>query len=79
MENVIVEEFTEREEQKIGMKERIADVLENVSDFVKDHSDDIYMTILYGGTAVLFGQSIRYMHLLNKNAKKGNFFAGNFR
>lgn len=59
--------------QKICMRDRIGAVVRKVEDFVEDHSEGIYMTILYGGTAIVFGQSIRYMHLLNKSAAKGIF------
>jgi len=67
-------EQTERmTEQKIRMKDRIASVLENAKDFVADHTAEIAYGIYLGGTAIIFGQSIRYMHLLNKSAAKGIF------
>ena len=80
MNNENFEDVIERnDEQKISMKDRIGAAVENAKDFIEDHNEGICLTILYGGMAILFGQSIHYMHLLNKNAKKGNFFAGNFR
>lgn len=60
-------------EQKVSMRDRIASVLENVKDFVEDHTAEIACGIYLGGTAIIFGQSIRYMHLLNKSAAKGIF------
>lgn len=60
-------------EQKVSMRDRIASVLDNVKDFVEDHTAEIACGIYLGGTAIIFGQSIRYMHLLNKNAAKGIF------
>lgn len=60
-------------EQKISMKNRICSVLENAKDFVEDHTAEIAYGIYLGGMAIIFGQSIRYMHLLNKNAAKGIF------
>lgn len=60
-------------EQKIRMKDRIASVLENAKDFVADHTAEIAYGIYLGGMAIIFGQSIRYMHLLNKSAAKGIF------
>ena len=69
-ENELTEQMTE---QKIRMKDRIASVLENAKDFVVDHTAEIAYGLYLGGTAIIFGQSIRYMHLLNKNAKKGIF------
>lgn len=60
-------------EQKIRMRDRIASVLDNVKDFVEDHTAEIAYGIYLGGTAIIFGQSIRYMHLLNKSAKRGIF------
>ena len=69
-ENEVIEQEME---QKIRMKDRITSVLENTKDFVEDHAEAIAYTIYLGGTAIIFGQSIRYMHLLNKSAKKGIF------
>lgn len=60
-------------EQKVSMRDRIASVLDNVKDFVEDHTAEIACGIYLGGTAIIFGQSIRYMHLLNKSAAKGIF------
>lgn len=60
-------------EQKVSMRDRIASVLDNVKDFVEDHTAEIAYTIYLGGTAIIFGQSIRYMHLLNKSTAKGIF------
>ena len=60
-------------EQKVSMKNRIASVMENAKDFVEDHTAEIAYGIYLGGTAIIFGQSIRYMHLLNKSAAKGIF------
>lgn len=68
----------EQIEQK-DVKNRVRSVLKNAKEFVDDHNEGIMYTIVYGGSAILFGQSIRYMHLLNKAAKKGQFFAGNIR
>lgn len=67
------EVFEQEMEQKIHMRDRIASVLENAKDFVVDHTAEIAYGIYLGGTAIIFGQSIRYMHLLNKSAKKGIF------
>lgn len=67
------EVFEQEMEQKIRMKDRIASVLENAKDFLADHTAEIAYGIYLGGTAIIFGQSIRYMHLLNKSAKKGIF------
>lgn len=67
------EVFEQKMEQKIRMKDRITSVLENAKDFVEDYAEAIAYTIFLGGTAIIFGQSIRYMHLLNKSAKKGIF------
>ena len=69
-ENEVFEQMTE---QKICMRDRIASVLENAKDFVADHTAEIAYGIYLGGTAIVFGQSIRYMHYLNKSAKKGIF------
>ena len=60
-------------EQKVCMRDRIGSVLENVKDFVVDHTAEIAYGLYLGGTAIIFGQSIRYMHLLNKSAAKGIF------
>lgn len=60
-------------EQKVSMRDRIASVMENAKDFVEDHTAEIAYGIYLGGTAIIFGQSIRYMHLLNKSAAKGIF------
>lgn len=60
-------------EQKIRVKDRIVSVLENAKDFVVDHTAEIAYGLYLGGTAIIFGQSIRYMHLLNKSAKRGIF------
>ena len=60
-------------EQKICMRDRIASVLDNAKDFVVDHTAEIAYGLYLGGTAIIFGQSIRYMHLLNKSAAKGIF------
>ena len=60
-------------EQKVCMRDRIGSVLENAKDFVEDHVEAIAYTIYLGGCAIIFGQSIRYMHLLNKSAAKGIF------
>ena len=60
-------------EQKYGIKDRIASVLDNVKDFVEDHTAEIAYGIYLGGTVLVFGQSIRYMHYLNKAAKRGIF------
>lgn len=60
-------------EQKVSIRDRIASVLDNVKDFVEDHTAEIAYGIYLGGTAIIFGQSIRYMHLLNKSAAKGIF------
>ena len=69
-ENEVFEPMTE---QKIRMRNRIVSVLENAKNFVVDHTAEITYGIYLGGTAIIFGQSIRYMHLLNKSAKKGIF------
>ena len=80
MNNENFEEVIERiSEQKINIRDRIDAALETAKDFVEDHSEGICLTILYGGCAILFGQSIRYMHLLNKHAKNGQFFVGSLR
>ena len=67
------------DENKENAKYRVRSVLENAKEFVDDHSEGIMYTIIYGGSAIIFGQSIRYMHLLNKAAKDGRFFTGNIR
>lgn len=79
MEENIYEVYEQETEQKMTVKDRIASVLETTKDFVEDHSEGILYTIFYGGLTVLFGQTIHYMHLLNKHARKGQFFTGNFR
>jgi hypothetical protein len=76
----VIEQIEQKiDENKEDVKYRVRSVLENAKEFVDDHSEGIMYTIIYGGSAILFGQSIRYMHLLNKAAKKGQFFAGNIR
>lgn len=79
MEENIYEVYEHETEQKMIVKDRIASVLETTKDFVEDHSEGIFCTIVYGGLTVLFGQTIHYMHLLNKHARKGQFFTCNFR
>ena len=69
-ENEVIEQEME---QKICMRDRIVSVLENAKDFVGDHTAEIAYGLYLGGMAIIFGQSIRYMHLLNKNAAKGIF------
>ena len=71
MENYVA--FEQETKQKVCMKDRIASVLENAKDFAADHTAEIAYGIYLGGMAIIFGQSIRYMHLLNKNAAKGIF------
>ena len=63
---------------KENVKYRVRSAVESAKDFVSDHSEGILYTIVYGGSAIIFGQSIHYMHLLNKAAKRGQFY-GNFR
>lgn len=67
------EVFEQEMEQKICTRNRIASVLENAKDFVDDHMEGIIMGVYLGGCAIIFGQSIRYMHYVNRYAKKGIF------
>lgn len=57
--------------QKMAVKARA--IGENTKEFVSDHMEGIFYTVLMGGLAITYGQSIKYMHLLNKAAKNGNF------
>lgn len=67
-------EVNEQEiERKMTMKERVLSALDTAKDFVDDHAEAIAYVIYLGGSAIIFGESIRYMHLLNRNAKKGIF------
>ena len=76
MENVTEVIEQKIDENKEDVKYRIRSAAEVAKDFIEDHNEGICLTILYGGIAVLFGQSIRYMHLLNKAAKSGRFYTG---
>ena len=57
--------------QKIAVKAR--KIGKNTEEFVSDHAEGIFYGILMGGLAITYGQSIKYMHLLNKAAKNGDF------
>ena len=57
-------------------KSRIRQAADRVMEFVEDHTEGILMTAFTVPSVIMFGQTIRYMHLLNKAAKKGNFFIG---
>lgn len=74
------ENVIEIAEEKVSMKERIVGSIRNVPgavmDFMDKHSEGIMSIIVYGGTTILFGQCIHYMHTLNKAAKDGKFFNG---
>ena len=67
------------QDNKACVKHMIGSALDNAKSFVDDHSEGIMYTIIYGGSAIIFGQTIHYMHLLNKAAKNGRFFTGNIR
>ena len=60
--------------KKEDVMDRVRSAVDGAKDFVSDHSEGILYTIVYGGSAIIFGQSIHYMHLLNKAAKRGQFF-----
>ena len=74
MEEIMNENKFEVADQKVSVKDRIAGFVDNAKDFIEDHEEGIFMTIIGGGCAIIIGQSIHYMHLLNKAAKNGKFF-----
>ena len=74
MEEIMNEYKFEVADQKVSVKDRIAGFVDNAKDFMEEHAEGICMSIYLGGSAIIFGQSIRYMHLLNKAAKNGKFF-----
>lgn len=46
---------------------------QKAKDAFEDHPDEVLFGVLMGGLVITYGQSIRYMHLLNKQAKNGTF------
>lgn len=73
--NTEVVEYTAPEvEEKAEEKSWIRKTTENIVEFVEDHAEGILLTAVTAPMVIMFGQTIRYMHLLNKAAKKGNFF-----
>lgn len=70
-----VVEYTAPEiEEKVEEKTWIRKTTENIVEFVEDHAEGILLTAVTAPMAIMFGQTIRYMHLLNKAAKRGEFF-----
>lgn len=70
-----VVEYTAPEvEEKVERKTWIRQATDTVMEFMGDHAEGILLGTITISSTILFGQSIRYMHLLNKAAKKGNFF-----
>jgi len=61
-------------EEKVEEKTWIRKTADSIVEFVEDHAEGILLTAITAPMVIMFGQSIRYMHLLNKAAKKGNFF-----
>ena len=70
-----VVEYTAPEiEEKVEEKSWIRKTTENIVEFVEDHAEGILLAAVTAPMVIMFGQTIRYMHLLNKAVKKGYFF-----
>jgi len=74
LETEVVECTAPEIEEKVEEKTWIRKTTENIVEFVEDHAEGILLTAVTAPMVIMFGQTIRYMHLLNKAAKKGNFF-----
>ena len=61
------------EEEEVVKTSRFDNIVDKVEEFLDDHGTAILYTIVFGGAAIIYGQSIRYLHYLNKFAKKGIF------
>lgn len=73
--NTEVVEYTAPEiEEKVEEKTWIRKTADNIVEFVEDHAEGILLTAVTAPMVIMFGQTIRYMHLLNKAAKRGEFF-----
>ena len=77
-ENAVEVEKIELEEEKYEsraeyIKAKVKQIAENVEDFMEDHGSSVFYVGICAGAAIIYGQSIRYMHLLNKAAKNGYF------
>ena len=72
--NSEVVEYTAPEiEEKAEEKTWIRKTADNIVEFVEDHAEGILLTAVTAPMVIMFGQTIRYMHLLNKAAKRGEF------
>lgn len=60
-----------------GMKDAVCEKVktgcETVVSYVKDNPEQLFWGVMIAGLSVSYGQSIRYMHMLNKTAKNGTF------
>ena len=74
VETEVVEYTAPEVEEKAEETSWIRKTTENIVEFVEDHAEGILLTAVAAPMVIMFGQTIRYMHLLNKAAKKGNFF-----
>ena len=59
--------------EKVGVRERSTAFVEKAEEFIEDHGTGILYTLICGGAVVIYGQTIRYMHYVNKFAKHGIF------
>lgn len=55
------------------IKAKLKSGLDAGVEFIGDHSEEIFYGVVIGACAVVYGQTIRYMHYLNRDAKKGIF------
>ncbi len=53
--------------------EKVKGLGKKAKDAFDDHPEEILYGLIAGGLVITYGQSIRYMHLLNKSAKQGTF------
>ena len=57
----------------IEISDKAKDIGADALEFVEDHGPAIMYSILIGGLAVILTQDVKYMRMLNAEAKKGNF------
>ena len=74
MKTEVVEYTAPEVEEKVEEKSWIRKTTENIMESIEDHAEGILLMAVTAPMVIMFGQTIRYMHLLNKAAKKGNFF-----